>query len=78
MQAFSHVLSDIVKEGQNKPGSKVSYQQQSLFRGVALQSDTAVRASYVDSKILTMKMKSFSDGEIKECLSTVADTAFPD
>jgi hypothetical protein len=50
-----------------------------LFRGAALQSDTAVHASYVVSEILAKKkMKPFSDWEIiKECLSTVADIAFP-
>jgi hypothetical protein len=50
-----------------------------LFKSTALQSDTAVLASYVVSEILAKKMKPFSDGEIiKEGLSAVAGIAFPD
>jgi hypothetical protein len=50
-----------------------------LFKSAALQSDTAVGASYVVSEILTKKIKPFSDGEIidKRILSVVADIAFP-
>jgi predicted house-cleaning NTP pyrophosphatase (Maf/HAM1 superfamily) len=68
-------MSDIFKKRQINQLKKYFTQQQSLFRGVALQLDTAVGASYIASEILVVKMKSFSDGEIKEYLST--NTAFP-
>jgi hypothetical protein len=72
----SYATSDIVKESQINQVKKYLAKEQSLFRGVSLQLDTVVGASYVASEMLAMKMKSFSDGEIKEYLST--DTAFPD
>jgi hypothetical protein len=50
-----------------------------VFKGAALQSDTAVRASHVVSKIVAKKIKPFSDWEIiKECKRAVADIAFPE
>lgn len=53
--------------------------QQNLFKKTSNDSELAVKASYVVSKILTKKLKSFKDGEVvKECLSSVADILFPD
>jgi hypothetical protein len=53
--------------------------QQSLFENQILSPDTIVKASYVVSQILAKKFKPFADAEIiKECLTAVADLAFPD
>ena len=54
-------------------------QQQNIFKVQSFSSDLAVKASYTVSQILAKKMKPFADGEmIKECLTAVAEIAFPD
>ncbi|XP_067125072.1 general transcription factor II-I repeat domain-containing protein 2A-like [Centruroides vittatus] len=53
--------------------------QQAIFKNQAILSNTAVKASFVASQIRAKKMKPFADGEmIKECLTAVAEIAFPD
>lgn len=53
--------------------------QQAIFKNQAILSNAAVKASFVVSQILAKKMKPFADGEmIKECLTAVAEIAFPD
>lgn len=65
---------DKVKEFQRKLTS-----QQNIFRKVTDDSEIAVKASFVVSKILVKKMKPYKDGElVKECLEEVANIAFPE
>lgn len=53
--------------------------QQNLFRKVNDESQIAVKASFIVSKILVKRMKPFQDGElVKECLEEVANVAFPE
>jgi hypothetical protein len=64
-----HILQLSSLQGQSRKDKlnqlqKCLIQQQNLFKGAALQSDTAVYAIYVVSVI-------------KECLSALADIAFP-
>ncbi|XP_015915542.1 general transcription factor II-I repeat domain-containing protein 2A-like [Parasteatoda tepidariorum] len=52
---------------------------QAILKNKASLSNMAVKASFVVSQILANKMKPFADGEmIKECLTAVAEIAFPD
>ena len=54
-------------------------QQQNIFKVQSFSSDLAVKASYTVSQILIKKIKPFADDKmIKECLTAVAEIAFPD
>jgi hypothetical protein len=72
-------IQDQMRKDQLNKLEKSLKQQQNIFKVQTFSSDLAVKASYTVSKILTKKMKPFADGEmIKECLTAVAEIAFPD